>query len=132
MIAVECPHVAQMLAKVLSYLYNLTREDETLRGAQHWARRRKRSRRPDLGKIGNDGSSEGFTASLRVEVGEQVTTELWVSFGGRRCSVERARARRSELAMATPLRTSFRREKGEREEMDASTHSEQGLADYCS
>jgi len=56
-----------------------------------------------LGKSGNVGLPEGFTASLRVEGGEQSTTELWPSFGGQRCSVERARARRSELAMAPPL-----------------------------
>jgi len=37
--------------------------------------------------------------------------------------VERARAHRSELATATPLRPSFRRERGERERMDASTRS---------
>ena len=59
-----------------------------------------------------------------MELGEQVTAELWASFGGWRCSVEHARARRSELATATPLRSSFRSEKGEREEMDASTRSE--------
>jgi len=94
-----------------------------LRGAQHWAHRRKWFRRPDLGKVGNVGSPEGFTASLRVEVGEQVTAELWVSFGGRRCSEERARARWSELAMATPLWLSFQREIGERERMDAPTRS---------
>ena len=34
--------------------------------------------------------------SLRVEVGEQSMEELWVSFGGWRCSVERGRARRIE------------------------------------
>jgi len=85
-----------------------------LRGAQHWARRRKRSRQPDLGKVGNVGSPEGFTPSLRVEVGEQVMAELWESFGGRRCSVEHARACRSELATATPLRPSFWRERDER------------------
>ena len=61
--------------------------------------------------------------SLRVEVGEQHTAELWASFGGRRCSVERARARWSELAMATPLRLSFPRGRGERDGMDASRRS---------
>ena len=94
-----------------------------LRGAQHWARRRKLFQRPGLGKVGNVSSPEGFTVSLRVEIGEQVTVELWASFGGRRCSVERARARRSELVTATPLRPSFRCERGEREGMDASTCS---------
>jgi len=71
-----------MLAKVLSYPKNPTREDERLRGAQHWVCRRKLFWRPDLGKSGNVGSPEGFTASLRVEVREQSTAELWVSFGG--------------------------------------------------
>ena len=56
-----------------------------------------------------------------MEVGEQVTAELWASFGGQRCSVERARARRSEFATATPLRQRFWREREGREEMDAST-----------
>ena len=59
-----------------------------LRGAQH--RRRKRSRRPDLGEVGNVGSPEGFTASLRVEDGERVTAELWESFGVQQHSEERA------------------------------------------
>ena len=58
---------------------------------------------------------------MRVEVGEQVTAELWASFGGQRCSEERARARRSELTAATPLRQRFWREREGREEMDAST-----------
>ena len=61
--------------------------------------------------------------SLRVEVGEQHTAELWASFGGWRCSVERARARRSELATATPLRPSFLCGRGEREGMDVSRRS---------
>jgi len=112
-----------MLAKVLSYLENPTREDERLRGAQHWACRRKLFRRPDLGKSRNVGSPEGFTASLRVEVGEQSTVERWASFGGWRCSVERARARRSELDDGTSAAAEFEREKGEREIVDASTRS---------
>jgi len=33
-------------------------------------------------EVGNVGSPEGFTASLRVEDGERVTAELWASFGG--------------------------------------------------
>jgi len=74
-----------------------------------------------LGEVGNVGSPEGFTPSLKVEVGEQVTAELWASFGGQRCSQERARARRSELATATPLRQRFWRVREGREEMDAST-----------
>jgi len=85
--------VVQMLAKVLSYTENPTREDEKLRGALHCARRRKLFRRPDLGKDENVGSPEGFTTSLRVEVGERSIAELWANFGGRRCSVGRARAR---------------------------------------
>ena len=58
-----------------------------------------------------------------MEVGEQDTVELWASFSGWRCIVECARARRSELVMATPLRPSFQHERGEREGMDASRHS---------
>ena len=58
-----------------------------------------------------------------MEVGEQDTTELWVSFGGRRCSVECARARRNELATVTPQWSSFLRGRGEREGMDASRRS---------
>ena len=101
--------MAQMLAKVLRYPENPPRESERLRGAQHWACRRKLFQRPDLGKIGNVGSPEGFTASLRVEVGEQSKAELWTSFGGQRCRVERARAHQSELTTASPLRPSFLR-----------------------
>jgi len=112
-----------MLAKVLSYSENPTREDKRLRGAQHWAHWRKLFWRPYLGKSGNVGSPKGFTASLRVEVGEQSTAELWVSFGGQRCSVERARAHLSELATAHPLRPSFLRKRGERERVDASRRS---------
>jgi len=56
-----------------------------------------------------------------VEVGEQVTAELWTSFGGQQCSEERVRARRSELATATPLRPRFWRERERKEEMDVST-----------
>jgi len=82
-----------MLAKVLSYPENPTREDERLRGAQHWARRGKLFRRPDLGKDENVGSLEGFMASLRVEVGERSTAELWANSGGWRCSVGCARDR---------------------------------------
>ena len=52
---------------------------------------------------------------------EKDTAELWVSFGRRRCSVERARAHRSELATATPLWPRFWRESEREEEMDAST-----------
>jgi len=74
-----------------------------------------------LGDVGNVGSPEDFTASLWVEVREQVTAELWASFGGQRCSVERARARRSEFATTTPLQQRFWREREGREEMDAST-----------
>jgi len=92
-----------------------------LRGAQHWARRRRRSRRPDLGEVGNVGSPEGFTASLQVEVGEQVTADLWTGFGGQQRSEERARGRRSELATVTSLRPRFWRESERKEEMDAST-----------
>ena len=62
-------------------------------------------------------------ASLRLEVGEQVTMELWTSFCGQRCGEEHARARRSELATVTPLRPRFWRERGRKEEMDASTSS---------
>ena len=60
-------------------------------------------------------------ASLRTEVGEQVTAELWASFGGQQRSEEHVRARRSELATATPLRPRFWRESERKEEMDAST-----------
>ena len=35
-----------------------------------------------FGEVGNVGSPEGFTVSLRVEDGERVTAELWMSFGG--------------------------------------------------
>ena len=115
--------MAQTLAKVLSYPENPTREDERLQGAQHWACRRKLFRRPDLGKSGNVGSPEGFTASLRVKVGEQSTAKLWVSFGGRRCSVGRAQARQSELDDGASAAAEFEREKGERERVDASRHS---------
>ena len=62
-------------------------------------------------------------ASLRVEVREQSMAELWASFRGQRCSVERARAHRSELATAPPVRPSFLRERGERERVDVSRHS---------
>ena len=115
--------MAQMLAKVLSYPENPTREDERLRGAQHWARRRKLFRRPDLGKDENVGSPEGFTASLRVEVGERSTEELWANFGGRRCSVGCARARRSEPDDGASAAAEFLRKKGGRERMDASRSS---------
>ena len=37
--------------------------------------------------------------------------ELWAEFGGPRRSEERTRARRSELATVSLLRTSFRRER---------------------
>ena len=109
-----------MLAKVLSYPENPTREDERLRGAQHWARRRKLFRRPDLGEDENVGSPEDFTASLRVVVGERSTTELWPNFGGWGCSVGHARARRSEPDDGASAAAEFLREKGERERMDAS------------
>ena len=66
-----------------------------------------------------------------MEVGEQDTAELWASFGRRRCSVERARARRSELTTASPLRPSFQRERGEREGMDASRRSRASLWRSC-
>jgi len=42
-----------------------------------------------LGEIGNVGSPEGFTASLRVESGERFTAELWASFGEQQRSDER-------------------------------------------
>ena len=48
-----------------------------------------------------------------MEVGEQVTAELWASFGGQQ--------RSEELATATPLRPRFWRERETKEEMDAST-----------
>jgi len=37
-------------------------------------------------EVGNVGSPESFTASLRVEDGEQVMAELWMSFDGQRRS----------------------------------------------
>ena len=58
-----------------------------------------------------------------MEVGEQNTAELWVSFGGWRCSVERARARWSEPNDDTSAAVEFQHEKGERERMDASRSS---------
>jgi len=74
-----------------------------------------------FGEEGNDGSPVGFAASKRVENGERLTAELWVKFGGLRRSEERARARRSELATVSSLRTLFWRERRGREEMGAST-----------
>ena len=58
-----------------------------------------------------------------MEVGEQSTEELWVSFGGRQCSVEHARARRRERDDGASTAAEFQREKGERERMDASRSS---------
>ena len=58
-----------------------------------------------------------------MEVGEQSTAELWASFGGWRCSVERARARRSEPDDTASAVAEFQCEKGEREGMDASRSS---------
>ena len=58
-----------------------------------------------------------------MEVGEQSTAELWASFGGRRCSVERARARRSELDDGASAAAKFEREKSETERVDASRRS---------
>jgi len=71
--------------------------------------------------VGNVGSPEGFTASLWVEDGEQVTAELWTSFVGQRRSEERVLARRSELAMVSSLRPRFWRESEREERMDVST-----------
>ena len=76
-------------------------------------------RRPDLGKSGNVGSPKGFTESLRVEVVEQNMAEPWVRFGDQQCGLEHARAHRSELGMASLLRPSFLRERGEWERVDA-------------
>jgi len=42
-----------------------------------------------LGEVGNVGSPEGFTASLRLEDGERVTAELWLSFGEQQRSEQR-------------------------------------------
>ena len=87
------------------------------------ARRRKLFRRPNFGKGGNVGSPEGFTASLRVEVGEQSTAELWASFCGWRWSVEGARAHRKEPDDGASTAAEFLSEKGERERVDASRRS---------
>jgi len=46
-----------------------------------------------------------------------------MSFGGRRCIVERARARRSEPDDGASVAATFLCEKGERERMDASRSS---------
>ena len=56
-----------------------------------------------------------------MESGERLTAELWVEFGGLRCSEERTRARRRELATVSSLQARFWRERRGREEMDAST-----------
>ena len=58
-----------------------------------------------------------------MELGEQLTAELWVEFGGRGRREERTRARRSELAAESSLRARFRRERARQSEMDASTRS---------
>ena len=50
-------------------------------------------------------------------------TELWVEVGGLRCSEERTRARRSELATVSSLRPHFWRESEWKERVDASTAS---------
>jgi len=113
--------VAQTLAKDLLYLYNLTRGDKRLHRARHWARRKRWSRRPDLGEEGNGGSPVDFTARWWVENGERFTAELWVKFGGQWRSKERVRARRSKLATESSRRLRFWREGRGRAEVDAST-----------
>ena len=115
--------MAQTLAKDLLYLYDLTRGDKRLHRARHWARRKRWSRRPDLGDEGNGGSPVNFTARWWVEKGERFTAELWVKFGGLRRSEERARARRSELAAVSSLRALFWRERERMARVDVSTAS---------
>ena len=65
----------------------------------------------------------GFTARWRVENGERFTAELWVKFGRLGRSEERARARRSELATVSSLRTLFWRVEAGKARVDASTAS---------
>ena len=113
-----------MLAKVLSYLENPTREEARLRGAQRWVCRRELFWRLDLGKVGNVSSPEGFTANLRVGIGEQNTAKLLANFGGQRCSVERAWVHRSELGNGDAVVAALSaRERGGREGMSVSRSS---------
>ena len=58
-----------------------------------------------------------------MELGERLTAELWVEFGGQRRREERTRARRSELAAESSLRARFRRVEARQSEVDASTLS---------
>ena len=62
-------------------------------------------------------------ASYAVEMEEQNTAELWANSGGRRCSVERARAHWSEPDNGASTVAVFLREKGERRRMDVSRRS---------
>ena len=56
-----------------------------------------------------------------MDLGERLTAELWVEFGGRRRREERTRARRSELAAEGSLRELFWRVEARKSEVDAST-----------
>ena len=73
------------------------------------------SEEPSIEFAGKDGHGDPIwakkeMAAHRVESGERLTAELWVEFGGLRCSEERTRARRSELATVSSLRARFWRE----------------------